>query len=139
MSELAQALQNLKKSPLPGLKLMLMGPTGTGKTTSIRSWIRAGVNVAAIFTEPSFEVVGDVPCPQLHWKYISPISVGWDEMLDAADKINKLNIKGLANLDDVNKTKYREFITVRISVALIIGALLGAWCWTLYRALTSWL
>jgi hypothetical protein len=99
------------RSPIPGLKQMLMGPIGTAKTSSIRTWIAAGVEVRGLFTEPSFEVVGDIKCEDgFHYHYIPPAAPGWDSMLDSAKKINTLNMKGLAGLDDMDKRKYSEFM-----------------------------
>ena len=98
-------------SPLPGLKQMLMGPIGTAKTSSIRTWIAAGIEVRGLFTEPSFEVVGDLKCEDgFHYHYIPPAAPGWDSMLDSAKKINTLNMKGLAGLDDMDKRKYSGFM-----------------------------
>lgn len=90
---------------------MLMGPIGTAKTSSIRTWLAAGIEVRGLFTEPSFEVVGDLKCEDgFHYHYIPPAAPGWDSMLDSAKKINTLNMKGLAGLDDMDKRKYSGFM-----------------------------
>lgn len=99
------------RSEIPGIKQLLMGPIGTAKTSSIRSWIAAGIEVRGIFTEPSHEVVSDLKCADgFHYHYIPPAAPGWDSMLDSAKKINTLNMKALAGLDDIDKRKYDEFM-----------------------------
>lgn len=102
---------------LPGVKEMLVGATGTGKTHAIRTLVDAGLEVFVLFTEPGMEVLADVPKDKLHWHYIAPASPDWSAMVDAADKINKLSIKALAEMSDINKSKYREFIDVLNSLA----------------------
>lgn len=115
----------LSHSPIPGMKLMLLGPPGSGKTSAIRSWLTAspvlgassdykksGLTVFALFTEPSFEVVGDIPDEHLHWVYVPPTSIDWTTMLSNAERINQLDFQALSQLKDLNKAQYREFITV---------------------------
>lgn len=94
---------------LPGVKELLVGATGTGKTTAIRTLVEAGLEVFVIFTEPGMEVLADIPADKLHWKYIPPAAASWDDMLDSAKKINTMSFKSLADLSDINKSKYREF------------------------------
>lgn len=90
-----------------------MGPSGTGKTSSIRSWIANGFEVRALFTEPSFEVVADIKCTDgFHYKYLSPINPSWDALIDSAKKINSFNVQALSSLADVNKSQYKGFIEV---------------------------
>lgn len=116
------------QSALPGLNQLLIGPTGTGKTTSLRTWIDGipadpavipiqvdrltGIKVFAIFTEPSFEVLSPISCQYLHWKYLAPISPDWSDMVDSAKKINTFDLKMLSGLTDINKQKYAGFIDV---------------------------
>jgi hypothetical protein len=97
---------------LPGTKLLLMGGTGTGKTTSIKTWIEAGITPMCIFTEPSFEVIGDVPCPKLHYIYIPPSSSSFADLIDSAKQINLYDMKTLSNLSGINKQKHKEFIAL---------------------------
>lgn len=97
---------------LPGVNVMLMGPSGTGKTYSIRTWLEAGVTPFCIFTEPGFEVLGDVPETKLHWHYIPPATADWGSMIDSAEKINQLSFESLTKLSDINKRKHSQFIEV---------------------------
>ena len=101
-------------SSLPGSKLLLVGDAGTGKTTSIASWLAAGITPFCIFTEPSFEVLGDQKwdnaLSKMHWVYLPPASSPWTDLIDSAKKINTMSFKQLCQLDDINKRSYHQFI-----------------------------
>lgn len=97
------------KSSLPGLKEMLIGGVGTGKTYCIKTWLEAGIRPYCVFTEPSFEVLGD-SLRQIDYEYLPPANTPLADMITSAKQINMLTMKGLSNLDDINKTKHQEFI-----------------------------
>ncbi len=97
---------------VPGPKVMLIGPTGSGKTHSIRTLVEAGKEVFVLFTEPGMEGLSDLPAEKLHWHYIPPAGADWADMLDSAKKINTLSFKALTELPDMNKKKYSEFIDI---------------------------
>lgn len=95
---------------------MLVGPVGVGKTTAIASLVEAGLKVYAVFTEPSFEVLGDQRhgnvLAKIDFDYLPPANTDFSDMLQSARLINTLTMKGLSNLDDINKTKHAEFMTL---------------------------
>lgn len=95
---------------IPGVNVLLVGATGTGKTHSIRTLVEAGLEVFVVFTEPGMEVLADIPAENLHWRYIAPATPDWSDMLDSATKINRLSFKSLTDLSDINKSKYTEFL-----------------------------
>jgi len=95
---------------IPGVKIMLLGESGTGKTHALRTLVEAGLEVFIVFTEPGMEVLADVPSDKLHWRYIPPISAGWDSLIDSAKKINTLTFELLSKLPDINKRQYGEFL-----------------------------
>jgi hypothetical protein len=97
---------------LQGARILLMGPTGTGKTHAIRTLVAAGITPFIIFTEPGMETIGDVPCPKLHYKYIPPALSSWDALAAIADNVNKFSYENLMKMTDVNKGKYTQFIEV---------------------------
>lgn len=101
-----------KVEVLPGVNVMLVGGIGTGKTHSLRTLIEAGLEVFVIFTEPGMEVLADTPPEKLHWHYIAPMAPAWKDMIDSAEKINRLSIKALSDMGDINKSKYTEFIQI---------------------------
>jgi hypothetical protein len=91
---------------------MLIGGSGAGKTWSLRTMVKQGLKVFAIFTEPGFEVVGDIPCQDLHWHYVQPATTDWASMIDSARKINTLSFESLTKLGDINKLKHNQYIQV---------------------------
>lgn len=103
-------LQSVTK--LPGVKVMLMGGAGSGKTHSIRTLVDAGLEVFVLFSEPGMETLADISSDKLHWKYIAPSAPDWADMIDSANKINTLSLKSLAEMTDINKRKYGQFIEV---------------------------
>lgn len=105
------------KSPLPGTNTLLMGGSGAGKTWSLRTLVDQGLEVFGLFTEPGFEVVGDIPCPKLHIRYIQPGTTDWGAMLDTAQKINTFSFKSITELGDINKQKFGQYIEVLRSLS----------------------
>jgi hypothetical protein len=97
---------------IPGVKVLLLGASGSGKTHSIRTLVEAGLEVFVLFTEPGMEVLADIPASKLHWHYIPPASPDWAAMIDSANKINLLSLKALSDMSDINKGKYKEFLDV---------------------------
>lgn len=95
---------------IPGVNVLLVGATGTGKTHSIRTLVEQGLEVFVVFTEPGMEVLADISSDKLHWRYIAPATPAWADMLDSANKINKMTFKSLTDLSDINKSKYTEFL-----------------------------
>lgn len=95
---------------IPGPKILLVGGTGTGKTHSIHTLVEAGLEVFVVFSEPGMEVLSDIPPEKCHWHYIPPSAPDWAAMIDSATKINTLSFKALAEMPDINKRQYTEFI-----------------------------
>lgn len=97
-------------SPIPGLKIMLCGGIGSGKTTAIRTALDAGLEVFVIFTEPSMTTLSDLPTDKVHWHYLPAAKQGWGDMISSAKKINTLSFKALAEMGDIGKSNHKEFI-----------------------------
>jgi Cdc6-like AAA superfamily ATPase len=100
-----------------GTNTLLVGATGTGKTHALRTMVECGLEVFAVFTEPSMEMFDDIPKDKLHWHYIESANPAWDDMVDSAKKINQLSFQGLTQLSDVNKKGYGQFIEVLNTLA----------------------
>lgn len=96
---------------IPGAKVLLNGPTGSGKTHSLRTFIEAGITPFILFTEPGMRTVSDISCEDgLHFKYVPPATPTWNDLYDNAKKINTMSFKSLAQLSDMNKQKYGQFL-----------------------------
>ena len=121
-------------SPIPGVKEMLCGVSGSGKTHAIRTLIEAGLEVFVLFTEPGMEVLADTPKEKLHWHYISPASPDFEDMIASATKINTLSFEAITKLPDINKRKYHEFIDVLVTLSDFKDDRTG----TSYGAVDSW-
>lgn len=89
---------------------MLMGASGSGKTHSIKTLLDAGLEVFVLFTEPGQEVLADTDPERLHWHYVPAAAPDFAAMIDSASKINKMSLKMLADMSDINKSKYTGFI-----------------------------
>lgn len=97
------------KSPLPGPNILLIGASGAGKTTSIKTLIAQGITPFCLFTEPGFEVLGDIPPEQLHWQYIRPASVPWESLIDVSRKVTMLHHDAVTSLKDTQKGTYVQY------------------------------
>lgn len=108
-----------RQSALPGLRTMLVGGSGVGKTYCLGTLADLGLNVRVLFTEPGQETIGQYfkdrkqPIPDsVQWKYIPPSAPSWDAMLDSAKKINTMSFKMLSDLSDINKKEFDEFMRI---------------------------
>lgn len=97
---------------IPGVKVMLIGEAGTGKTHSLRTLVDQGLEVFALFTEPGMDVVADIPKEKLKWAYVSPSSLSWQALLDSGNKINSMSFDALSKLPHVNRNEHKEFLRV---------------------------
>lgn len=105
-------------SALPGLKVMLEGGTGTGKTHSVLSLIEKGITPFIIFTEPGMSTIQrglaeyGYSQDSVKWCYVSAASQSWEAMKDMGGKINQMSFKALSALEDGKKAQYRQFLDV---------------------------
>lgn len=104
-------------STLAGVNTLLMGPAGTGKTHSIGTLVDAGVEVFYLGLEPGLEsLLGywkdkgkEIP-ENLHWHSLEAPKASFLELMDAANKINTMQLDTLAKLQDPNRSKHNQFI-----------------------------
>src|SRR5258708_2325840 len=85
--------------------IMLIGPTGVGKTYSLRTIIESGLELFVMSTEPGIEhLLGHIPCESgCHWHYVAPARPSWDAMLSNARLINSLGNDALQKMQGMNK------------------------------------
>jgi hypothetical protein len=63
--------------------------------------------------EPGVEdVLGDIPCPDLHWRYIQPLALDWREVTSFIKKMNTMGVGNLADATDPNRGKYTQFLEI---------------------------
>jgi hypothetical protein len=105
------------QSLLPGVNVLIEGPTGTGKTYSLGTIADAGVELFLLFTESGLETtLGywtdrglDIP-PNVHWHVLGRAKDSFTTMAAAADSINKLDLASLSKMQDVNRSKHNQFV-----------------------------
>lgn len=102
----------------PGIKVLLAGGTGTGKTYSIRTLIDEGITPFIIATEPgTMATLGDLPEGSFHYHYIKPAKVSWGDFRKNAQDINTLSFEMLTKKKDMQKQKYGQFLEVLDTLA----------------------
>lgn len=102
---------------LQGIKALNIGGAGSGKTWSLRTWIDAGITPFCLFTENSFDVLGDVPKDKLHWCYINPTATGVKTLLDAAVKVSTMNADMIQKTHDMTRAQTNRFIPMLNAIA----------------------
>lgn len=95
-----------------------MGDSGAGKTYSISSLLRAGLEVFVLITEPNgLDSLIDAVEKQkldinkLHWKVVSPVTMDLNLLETQAKQINSLNFEGIQKLTSgVEKKKCTQLM-----------------------------
>lgn len=103
-----------------GTKTLLIGPPGSGKTTSLVTFIEAGLDLFVIGVDPGFEEVildamhdRNLPMKKLHYRYIAPASADWNALKQSAQTINSMSYESLSSLKHgISKQSYRQFISL---------------------------
>jgi len=102
---------------IPGSNVLLVGPSGSGKTHSIGTLIDANITPFVVFTEPGMRTLAPLfKAGKGHYKYIKPATADWKVLEDNANKLNTMTFKGLTQLSDMNKTKYRQWLDLLITM-----------------------
>jgi len=105
--------ENEVQDSAKGSTTMIIGGVGTGKTHALRTLINTGVKPFILATEPGIQaVLGDLPKGSYHLKYIAPGVIDIDDMLKFAKLINASTLKAVANLDDMGKSKFQQYLDV---------------------------
>lgn len=100
---------------LAGVNVVLMGPTGTGKTHAVGTLVETGVEVFYVGMEAGLETLigyfrdNNKPIPSnLHWKVIEGPSIDFSALQDITNKVNMLSYEALCKVTDPNKSKYQQ-------------------------------
>lgn len=105
---------------LAGVNVLLEGPTGTGKTYAIGSWVdwalANNTEVFVLFTENGLETLlgywadkGKPVPPNLHWHNALVKPVGLEAMKTAADNVGRLSYDSITKLTDHNRSQNNAF------------------------------
>lgn len=103
---------------IPGLKALLLGGVGSGKTHVLVTLVKAGVTPFIIFTEPGMATIGKalaeagLPPDSVKWHYVSPASQDFNSMITMAKNLNKMSFKMISNMTDPNKGQFLQWVDV---------------------------
>lgn len=103
---------------LRGTKTLLIGAPGSGKTTSLTTFIEAGLELFVLITDPGGEEAlldamerKGLPIDKLHWHYVAAASPSWNTLIKMADTIKVLDYKGLTEIKaGIEKKDYQQFL-----------------------------
>jgi hypothetical protein len=94
-----------------GPKELLIGGSGSGKTHSLQTLVDAGLTLVGIFTEPGMEVIGHISCEKgLHFRYIAPAAMSWDQMKNAGNMLNTMSNDALQKMGGLDRDKFRQWL-----------------------------
>ena len=103
---------------LPGVNVMLMGPSGTGKTHAIGTLVESGLEVFYFAYEQGAESLigyftdaGKPVPPNLHICTVKAPSASFLEMADSVRLTNTLSFDSLIKQADANRSKYNQLET----------------------------
>jgi hypothetical protein len=95
----------------PGFNVLLMGPSGTGKTYALKSLAATGLETFCLFLEPGLETLigsysdnGEKIPDNLHWHYIQPKSQGFDQLKKTSSDIGTYDLAGLTKMKDMKRS-----------------------------------
>ena len=105
-----------QESKLPGVNILLMGPSGTGKTHSIGTLVETGIEVFYFAFEAGAESLRgywldrgkEIPS-NLHITTVKGPTASWSEMADSVGYVNRLAYDSLKKMTDPNRNKYTQF------------------------------
>ena len=122
-------------SSLPGVNVLILGPTGVGKTHSIGTLVDAGVEVVYMALEAGTEsLLGywadrglEIPS-KLHIVTVKQAAATWENMADSIKNVNTLTYEMLKKTTDGARTKYnqleaflRNFSNVKTDAGVVLG------------------
>lgn len=108
-------------SLLPGVNVLIEGPTGTGKTTSLGTIgeVDPKLELFVLFTEAGLEsLLGywtdngkEVP-PNVHWHVLPKAPGNFTTLADSAYKINTMTQESLHKMQDPDRAKHNQFVSL---------------------------
>lgn len=108
-----------EQSLLPGVNVLLMGPSGTGKTYSLGTIADQGIETFVLFTEAGIETLlgywtdRGLPIPEnLYWHVLPRETATFATMAETAHTINTIAQAALHKMEDPNRMKHNQFVTL---------------------------
>ena len=97
--------------------VLLMGGPGSGKSYSLASVVKAGLDLFVIGTDPGFEEsifeaarAQGLDRTKIHTKYIAPVKTSFAKLMDNAKQINQLSYEALTKLSgNFNKHEHQQW------------------------------
>lgn len=104
-------------SLLPGVNVLLQGPTGTGKTHALGTLASTGIELFVLFTESGLEsFLGfwtdkqqEVP-RNVHWHVLPKATTSFTTLAETATRINEQTQESLHKMSDPNRSQHNQFI-----------------------------
>lgn len=105
------------ESALPGVNVLIMGPTGTGKTYSIGTLVETGLRRVVVFAFESgteslrgyFTDKGKPVPDNLKFVTVKRAQASWLEMAASVKQVNQLSYEALKKTSDTARSKYDQF------------------------------
>lgn len=117
----------LELSQLPGVNVLIEGPTGTGKTASLATiaLMDPKLELFCMFTESGLEsLIGrftdapphglgmkDIPA-NVHWNVLERPPGGFDVLVKGAELVNMYSQEALYKMNDNDRMKHNQFVTM---------------------------
>lgn len=112
------------ESLLPGVNVLIEGPTGTGKTTALGTITDAGVELFCLFTENGLETLmgywadRGLPIPDnVHWHVLPRGDASFTLLADSALKVNTYSMDALFKMSDPDRAKSNQFVVLLRALA----------------------
>ena len=117
MTEPAAQTPEHSNGNISGVNVLLMGPSGTGKTYSIGTLIDSGVKVFYLTFESGMESLmgyytdsGKPIPPNFHWAKVSPPKASMADLLRNARNVNTMSYDSLSKMVDPKRGNHDQFI-----------------------------
>ena len=108
-------IQKIINPQYPGFNVLLMAPSGAGKTYSIKTLAKTGLETFCLFLEPGLETLigsfsdNNEPIPDnLHWHYLQPKTQGFNQLKQTSDMIGKFDLSGLGKMKDMQRSQNNQ-------------------------------
>lgn len=113
-AQISPPIPQSEEGPIPGAKVLLIGPPGSGKSHSLKTLLGLGLDVFGVFTEQnSLSVAGPWLSKLKAWHFLSPIDKdpGWGAMRLIAQRMHSLDQSAQCE-GHINRSKYNHFINL---------------------------